>query len=111
VIRRALLALAIVACSANDDIPAPQIASITPARASVGASIRIDGEYFCQQPEAEDPLACENPGNVSFGTLGATALTYIDHLIIVEVPSGIGLVQVTVAAGGRISNAVDFTIE
>jgi hypothetical protein len=108
---RAFAFLALAACSANDDIPDPRIGSINPSHAPVGASVTIEGEYFCQQLENEDPLACANIGSVSFGTLGATTITYGDERIIVEVPSGTGLVRVRVSSAGQTSNAVDFTIE
>jgi len=107
------LALALVAaCSANDDVPSPQIAAVTPASASPGTVVTVAGSYFCQQPTMpDDPLACENLGEVRFGTASGNVALYSDTSIMVEVPGGLGTVAVTVAAAGRTSNAVDFVIE
>lgn len=109
---RVLLLLSLVACSANDDVPAPRLASVTPDHAAPGTSVTLEGEYFCQQPvESEDPLACAHIGTVSFGTLGTATTTYSDMQILAEVPNGAGMVRLTVTSAGRVSNSIDFTIE
>jgi len=109
---RSLAALVVVAgCSANDDVPAPQISSVTPNHAPVGATVIVTGSYFCQQPRTEDPLACANMGVVLFGVTSATSTQYTDTSISAEVPGGTGAVRVTVSSAGRPSNGVDFTIE
>jgi hypothetical protein len=107
----ALVALA--ACAANEDVPAPLIASIVPDHATAGAIVMVAGSYFCQRPDngQEDPT-CDTAGTVNFGTTPGIATTWADDAIMVEVPSsGPTKVSVTVTAGGRISNAVSFTID
>lgn len=102
----------LAACSANDDIPAPQLSAVTPDQATAGTVVVVTGSYFCQQPgTTEDPLACDNVGTVLFGTASGNVAQYADTSIMVEVPGGTGPVQVTVAVAGRTSNGVDFTIQ
>ena len=103
--------VALVACSANDDFPSPQISSVTPARAVPGTTIAIAGSYFCHQKDNEDPLACANIGSVSFDTSTASASTYTDTSVMVEVPNNPGAVQIRITVAGDVSNGVGFTIE
>lgn len=104
-----LLAL-LLGCSANDDIPAPQVAAVTPDHAPVGAVVTVSGQYFCQTPPMEDPN-CGVAGTVHFGTIPATPSTWMDTAIMVEVPTGItGTVDVEVTAMGKQSNTVSFTV-
>jgi hypothetical protein len=110
-IRFALLAAIAFSCSANDDIPAPLISSVTPNHAPPGATVTVSGSYFCQQPTTEDPLACANMGVVEFGVTSATTSQYTDTAIMVEVPNALGNVDITVNTGGRVSNTADFTID
>ncbi|HEY5945760.1 MAG TPA: IPT/TIG domain-containing protein [Kofleriaceae bacterium] len=107
----AVALVSICACSASDDIPAPRIATISPDHGPAGAGVRITGEYFCQQLETEDPLACAQMGTVHFGTTIATLTTYTDSEVMAEVPAGTGNVRVTISVAGRISNGVTFTFE
>jgi hypothetical protein len=101
----------LVACSASDDFHAPQIASVTPERASPGTVVSIAGSYFCHQQANEDPLACSNVGAVAFGQLGANVTEYSDGEVMAEVPAGAGAVEITVTVVGQVSNPVAFTIE
>jgi len=107
----ALMAL-LAACSANDDFPAPQIASIAPDHATAGTAVLIAGDYFCHQSE-EDPEGppCTTMGAVYFGTTIANTLQYEETQIMVEVPSGAGSVDVTVSVAGERSNAIAFTFD
>jgi IPT/TIG domain len=107
------LALLVAAgCSANDDIPAPAIASITPQHAIPGAQVVIAGSYFCQQPEPADPLACAEMGVVLFGSQPSTAAQYEDSMISVDVPTLMpGDTTVFVSVGGKMSNGADFTVD
>jgi IPT/TIG domain len=107
------LATALAACSASDDIPSPQIASIQPIHGPSGSVVMLAGSYFCQRPDngEEDPT-CDAIGIVDFGTVPGTTTTWADNAIMVEVPHGnTGNVDVSVAAAGRISNAISFTID
>jgi IPT/TIG domain len=107
-------ALLFAACSANDDIPAPVLASATPSSAGVGAIITISGSYLCQQPEGSDvdPLACAHTGAVTFGVTPADVSQYTDSSITATVPEmPAGDTQIGVATGGRDSNTIDFTVE
>lgn len=104
------------ACSANDDVPAPALASITPDHASPGTVVMIAGSYFCQQPDSGsddvDPLACKTTGTVEFGTDQVDAQQYTDTAIMVSVPqTRTGEVSVAVAVAGRVSNAIAFTVD
>jgi len=110
---RVALLVGFAACAANDDIPSPQIASIVPEHATPGAIVMVAGSYFCQRPAngQEDPT-CDTAGTVNFGTVPGIASTWADDAIMVEVPSSAPTkVSITVTAGGRISNAVPFTID
>jgi hypothetical protein len=113
-LRLASLALVtLAACAANDDIPSPLIASIVPDHATSGAIVMMAGSYFCQRPDngQEDPT-CDTAGTVNFGTVPGVTSSWADDAIMVEVPSSAPTkVSVTVTAGGRISNAVSFTID
>ena len=111
--RRLCIAVLLAGCAASDDIPAPQVASIAPDRATPGTIVMLAGSYFCQRPDngVEDPT-CDATGTVEFDTVPAVATTWADHAIMVEVPSGTtGNVDVSVTASGRISNSISFTIE
>jgi hypothetical protein len=115
--RFAFIAVAVVlaACSANDDIPAPVLASATPSSANVGTIIMLSGSYLCQQPEGSDdsdPLACAHTGAVAFGEMPANVTQYTDSSITAQVPDlPAGDTQVSVATGGRETNTIDFTVE
>jgi uncharacterized protein (TIGR03437 family) len=118
-VRRLRVALAFVsgasfaACSANNDIPTPQIASITPDHGAAGTVVQIAGSYFCQRPDTgnEDPT-CATAGSVEFGTVPGIATAWADNAIQVEVPAvSTGAVAVTVTAAGRISNSATFSID
>jgi hypothetical protein len=102
--------IALAACSASDDFPAPQIASINPTHATPGASIVIDGDFFCHQ-SGEDQQACTTMGAVYFGSLVTTALQYDETQITAEVPMGVGTVDVTITVAGEQSNAISFTFD
>ena len=110
--RLRLVLLVCAGCAANDDIPAPLIASIVPDHATAGAIVMIAGSYFCQRPNngQEDPT-CDTAGTVDFGTVPGIATTWADDAIMVEVPHATGGVDVSVTAAGRISNSVSFTVE
>jgi len=109
--RFAALAL-LAACSANDDFPAPQIASLNPQQAMAGAAVVIAGNYFCHQSEEDQQgEPCTTLGTVYFGTMVANALQYDENSITVEVPAGTGTVDVTVVVAGERSNAVSFSFE
>lgn len=107
----ALLLLITVGCSANDDIPAPRIASVTPERGTPTTSVIIEGDYFCQQLENEDPLLCAQIGTVRFATAAANVTLYTDTMISAEVPELTGDVRITIDVGGRLSNSVSFVVE
>jgi hypothetical protein len=112
--RRAALML-IIGCTAGDDVPAPVITSISPNHASVGTTVTIDGDYFCQEPETDEsePVACPSPGIVTFGQSPATVGMYSEHRITVEVPTlePAKKYDVTVAVAGRHSSPASFTVE
>ncbi len=102
----------LVACAANEDVPAPMIASIVPDHAAPGAVVTIAGSYFCQRPDngQEDPT-CDAAGTVYFDTLPGIPTSWADNAIMLEVPQGTGTVDVSVIAAGRVSNRTGFTIE
>jgi IPT/TIG domain len=110
-----VLVVALAACSANDDVPAPVLASVTPAQAGVGAVVMVSGSYLCQQPEGSDdpdPLACAHTGSVTFGVVPANVTQYTDSSITCQVPDiAQGSTEISVATGGRTTNNVDFTVE
>jgi hypothetical protein len=112
----ALVAIAIAACAANDEVPPPTIASITPDRARPGTPVVVAGKSFCQQPAPEDdaerdPLACRMMGAVQVGVADGQIDHYTDESITVTVPElPRGEVDVHVVVGGRVSNSVDFFI-
>lgn len=110
--RWALAVLLVAACSANDDFPAPQIASVTPPSATPGSAVVIAGNYFCHQSEEDvDPGGCTTLGTVYFGTMVASALQYDETSITVEVPQGTGTIEITISVAGERSNAASFTFE
>ena len=108
-----LVAIVVGACSASDDVPSPQIASIQPDHGPSGSVVLIAGSYFCQRPQngQQDPT-CDAVGIVDFGTVPGTTTSWADNTIMVEVPHvNVGDVDVSVSAAGRISNAISFTID
>ena len=115
VMRIALALVVAAACSANDDVPAPVLASATPDHAGVGAIVMLSGSYLCQQPEGSgdiDPLACAHTGQVTFGVVPAIVTQYTDSSVTTEVPDlPAGEVEVGVATGGRTTNTIDFTVD
>lgn len=106
------IVLVVAGCSANDDFPAPQIASVSPQHAAPGSSVVIAGNYFCHQSE-EDQQAqpCTTIGTVYFGTTIAIALQYDETSITAEVPDGTGQTDITINVAGEHSNAIAFTFE
>ena len=113
---RLLCWVALSACSANDDVPAPAIAAVQPDRAAPGATVTVTGSYLCQQPRTTDgdvdPLACDHEGSVMFGTAPGVVTSYTDTAVLVEVPAlAPGSVDVTVSVAGRGSNRVGFVVE
>ena len=109
---RWLLVVAMLGCSANDDIPAPLISSLNPNHGPAGGVIMVAGQYFCQQPPGEDPACDSAAGTVSFDAAPGIVSAYTDTSIMVEVPTGLsGHVTVRVTAAGRTSNAATFTVE
>jgi uncharacterized protein (TIGR03437 family) len=104
--------IACTSCTAGEDVPAPALSSITPTHASPGSIVTLDGSFFCQQTENEDPLACKNTGSVEFASVPATVGVYSDQMISVEVPAlEPGSVAVSVVSAGRRSNHVTFGID
>ncbi len=109
--------LALAGCTANDDIHAPAISNVNPARAGAGTSVVLSGSWFCQQPEPHgedevDPLACEHVGTVQFDSSPVSPTGYTDTTITVEVPNiSTGSYALRVSVNGRNSNTVDFTLE
>jgi hypothetical protein len=108
-------AVVLAACSANDDIPAPVLASATPSSANVGTIVMLSGSYLCQQPEGSadsDPLACAHTGSVMFGVTPANVTQYTDSSITTLVPDmPAGDAEISVATGGRETNSISFTVE
>ena len=107
------LAVCLIGCSANDDIPSPQISSVTPNHGPAGSVVTITGNYFCQRPNngTDDPT-CAVAGTVHFGTAPGTASTWSDVALMVEVPQLMpGPADIAVTAAGRTSNTVAFTAE
>jgi hypothetical protein len=115
--RLVLIAGALASCTANDDIHPPALAALTPDRAIPGSSVVASGNYFCGQPEADDPadvdpLACQNLGTVTFDGVPATVSQYSEVTIVVELPDlPPGPVTVRVSVAGRTSNGAPFTVE
>ena len=114
--RIALALLLLAACSANDDIPAPVLGSVTPDHAGVNAVVMISGSYLCQQPDdgsgEVDPLACAHTGSVTFGVVPAIVTQYTDSSITAQVPDvAAGDTEISVATGGRTTNEIDFTVD
>lgn len=110
--KHALLIL-LAACSANDDIPAPQVSTVVPAAATAGAVVTVQGNYFCQRPNTgnEDPL-CASTGEVSFGATPGTISQWTDTAIMVEVPQGpTGTLALSVIVNGRSSNPISFRVQ
>jgi hypothetical protein len=109
----ASLALSVINCSANDDIPSPQISSVTPNHATAGAVVTIIGNFFCQRPNngTDDPT-CAVAGTVHFGTAPGTPSAWSETALMVEVPQLTpGRADIAVTAAGRTSNTVMFTAE
>ena len=108
-----VLVLVLVACSASDDVPAPQLGSVTPSAATSGAVVMLTGDYFCQRPDTgnEDPI-CASTGTVDFGASPGTVTSWTDTAIMVEVPSGLhGSVALSVIVNGRSSNPISFGVQ
>jgi hypothetical protein len=108
--------LALSACSANDDVPAPAIGGLQPDHGIPGTTVTVSGSYLCQQPRVDgsdvDPLACAHMGTVAFGSAPGSVLSYIDTMASVEVPSLVpGPVDVSVSVAGRASNRIRFVVE
>ena len=105
--------LLVAACSANDDVPAPQLSSVVPDHATPGAIVVVSGNYFCQRPNTgiEDPT-CDSTGEVSFGASPGTISNWMDTQIMVEVPQGaLGSVTLSVIVNGRSSNGTSFHVD
>jgi hypothetical protein len=113
VTRALACALLFAACSANDDVPSPIVAAVTPDQAAPGSVVLVTGSYFCQVPEGttDDPN-CDQAGTVTFGTVPSVPSSWQDSAISVEVPLGIvGSEGVSVTAAGKTSNTVGFTAD
>ncbi len=110
---RCAACLVLVACSANDDVPAPLVGSVTPGHAPPGAVVRIDGDYFCgPPPDGDNPDACPFTGLVGLGTVPSISSLWTPTTIMVEVPTGQrGEVELVVIVAGRRSNDLDFVID
>ena len=95
-----LLLVVALGCDAAEDVPPPQIASVTPDHATPGASVRIVGEFV------------EDVSAVMFDATPANLSTYDEASIMVEVPNVMpGPVALRVLAAGRTSNDFDFRVE
>jgi len=105
--------LMLAACSANDDIPAPLVGSVTPDHGVAGSIVRIDGEFFCgAPPDGDEVESCEMTGIVEFATTPSISTSWMATTIMVEVPTGVrGEVDLRVTVGGRHSNDVDFYVD
>jgi hypothetical protein len=108
--------LALSACSANDDVPAPSISGMQPDHGMPGITATVSGSYLCQQPQADggdvDPLACIHIGTVMFGTTPGVVLSYTDTMATVQVPALTpGAIDVGVLVAGRNSNRISFLVE
>jgi hypothetical protein len=116
-VRRLAVVVVVLGCTGGDDIHTPVIGSIVPDRGVAGASVMVNGSYFCGQPEAADPdeadpLLCANMGALTFSGAPASVGQYTDSAMVVEVPTvPPGEVPVRVSVVGRVSNAVMFTVE
>jgi hypothetical protein len=107
---RWLILVAMLGCSASDDIPAPLVAALNPNHGPPGAVIMLTGNYFCQQPLTGEDNVCDAVGTVNFGATPGIVSAYTDTSIMVEVPDGLsGQVPVSVTAAGKTSNSVTFT--
>jgi len=109
-----IIAWFLAACSTNDDLPGPVLASVSPDHAGIGATVTISGSYLCQQPEdgsgEVDPLACAHTGSVAFGVVPATVTQYTDTSVTAQVPDiAPGSTQISIAVGGRTTNGIGFT--
>lgn len=100
-------------CSFNDDVPAPSVANVVPARAVAGTLVTITGNHFCQRPDTgNDDPTCPAIGTVDFGLSPGSTVMWSDVALTVEVPAlAPGPVSVTVVAAGRVSNGVTFTVD
>jgi len=107
--------LALAACSANDDVPAPAISAVQPDHAAPGTTVAVSGSYLCQDPRTDpdgEPLACEHMGTVMFDTTPGMVTSYTDTMVLVDVPALTpGRVSVVVSVVGRSSNSIDFVVE
>ena len=108
--------LALVACSANDDVPAPSISGVQPDHGMPGITVTVSGSYLCQQPRTDgsdvDTLACTHIGTVMFGTTPGVVLSYTDTMASVQVPAlTSGTVDVGVSVAGRTSNRIGFLVD
>ena len=108
--------LALSACSANDDVPAPSISGLQPDHGMPGIAVTVSGSSLCQQPQTDgidmDPLACMHIGTVTFGTAPASVLSYTDTMASVQVPAlPPGTIDVGVSVAGRSSNRISFRVE
>ncbi|HEU4730171.1 MAG TPA: IPT/TIG domain-containing protein [Kofleriaceae bacterium] len=107
--------VALHACSANEDIPAPAISTLQPDRGTPGSIVTVSGANLCQQPRDGsdvDPLACAHVGTVVFGTTPGIATVYADTTVMAEVPAlPAGEFGVMVSVAGRSSNSLGFVVE
>ncbi len=108
--------LALSACSANADVPAPSISGMQPDHGMPGITVTVSGSYLCQQPQVDgsdvDPLACMHTGTVTFGTVPGVVLSYTDTMATVQVPAlTSGAFDVGVSVAGRNSNRISFVVE
>lgn len=80
-----------------------------------GAIVTVVGKYLCQEPWSEveaHPLACAHVGTMMFDTTPATATSYTDAMVLVEVPAlSRGRFEVSVSVAGRSSNRIAFVVD
>jgi IPT/TIG domain len=108
--------VALSACSANDDIPAPALSAVVPDAATAGTTVMVSGSALCQEPRTSDgdgdPLECQHLGTMMFNTAPGVVVSYTDTMVLVEVPAlPPGGVSVRVSVAGRSSNSLGFIIE
>ena len=83
--------------STSDTSSLPVIENISPSSASAGSNITITGVNFT------------GVTSVKFGNVNAPIVSLTNTSIIVTVPSGSGIVPVTVTASNSTSNGISFT--
>jgi hypothetical protein len=85
----------------SQDVPAPAIASLSPASGPVGASVTITGTNFGQTQGASI---------VSFSGTPANATSWSPTAVVATVPNSVTSGNVTIRVNGLTSNGVGFTV-